>query len=81
MQKIFYQLEIFKPIVQSLQSTKITAYIFDSLLNLKHNIMAKSSGLKNAPSTTGRPSGSGRGNNPPRTTSGKTGSTISKGKR
>lgn len=27
--------------------------------------MGKSSGLKNAPSTTGRPSGGGRGNNPP----------------
>ena len=26
--------------------------------------MAKSSGLKNAPSTTGKPSGGGRGNNP-----------------
>ena len=32
--------------------------------------MAKSSGLKNAPSTTGKPSGSGRGNNPPRTSGG-----------
>lgn len=31
--------------------------------------MAKSSGLKNAPSTTGKPSGSGRGNNPPAKTS------------
>lgn len=29
--------------------------------------MAKSSGLRNAPSTTGRPSGGGRGNNAPRT--------------
>lgn len=29
--------------------------------------MGKSSGLKNAPSTTGRPSGGGRGNNPPST--------------
>lgn len=28
--------------------------------------MAKSSGLENAPSTTGNPSGGGRGNNPPR---------------
>ena len=27
--------------------------------------MGKSSGLKNAPSTTGKPSGKGRGNNPP----------------
>jgi len=27
--------------------------------------MAKSSGLKNAPSTTGKPSGGGRANNPP----------------
>lgn len=33
--------------------------------------MAKSSGLKNAPSTTGNPSGKGRGNNPPKTNSGK----------
>ena len=28
--------------------------------------MTKSSGLKNAPSTTGKPSGGGRGNNPPK---------------
>ena len=28
--------------------------------------MAKSSGLKNAPSTTGNPSGKGRGNKPPK---------------
>ena len=28
-------------------------------------MMAKSSGLKNAPSTTGKPSGGLRGNNPP----------------
>ena len=28
--------------------------------------MAKSSGLKNAPSTTGNPSGTGRVNNPPK---------------
>lgn len=28
--------------------------------------MAKSSGLKNAPSTTGNPSGKGRGNNQPK---------------
>ena len=31
--------------------------------------MAKSSGLKNAPSTTGNPSGKGRGNNPPKSKS------------
>tara|TARA_A100001391_G_C5013358_1_gene263832 strand:+ start:624 stop:767 length:144 start_codon:yes stop_codon:yes gene_type:complete len=31
--------------------------------------MAKSSGLKNAPSTTGNPSGKGRANNPPSKTS------------
>ncbi|WP_262492276.1 hypothetical protein [Nonlabens sp. Hel1_33_55] len=43
--------------------------------------MAKSSGLKNAPSTTGNKSGSGRGNNPPRTSSGKTGYSSSKGKK
>ena len=29
--------------------------------------MSKSSGLKNAPSTTGKPSGGGRANNPPKT--------------
>jgi|TARA_R100000458_G_C8249321_1_gene226599 hypothetical protein len=34
--------------------------------------MAKSSGLKNAPSTTGRPSGKGRNNNPPKSSGGKT---------
>jgi hypothetical protein len=34
------------------------------ILILKFKIMAKSSGLVNAPSTTGRPSGGGRGNNP-----------------
>jgi len=28
------------------------------------NLGRKSSGLKNAPSTTGQPSGKGRGNNP-----------------
>ncbi|MEA3445217.1 MAG: hypothetical protein U9R19_10890 [Bacteroidota bacterium] len=32
--------------------------------------MAKSSGVKNAPSTTGKPSGGGRGNNPARTSGG-----------
>mgnify|MGYP003478820870 CR=1 FL=1 len=32
--------------------------------------MAKSSGLKNAPSTTGKPSGGGRGNNAPSTPTG-----------
>lgn len=32
--------------------------------------MAKSSGLKNAPSTTGKPSGGGRGNNPSSTSTG-----------
>lgn len=32
--------------------------------------MAKSSGLKNAPSTTGKPSGGGRGNNPPKPSTG-----------
>jgi hypothetical protein len=42
--------------------------------------MAKSSGLKNAPSTNTNPSGKGRGNNPPRTSSGKTGNSGSKGK-
>lgn len=31
--------------------------------------MAKSSGLKNAPSTTGKSSGGNRGNNPPKTLS------------
>lgn len=47
----------------------------------------KSSGLKNAPSTTGNPSGKGRGNNPPKTSGGpksggKSGSKVgSKGKR
>jgi hypothetical protein len=30
--------------------------------------MAKSSGLKNAPSTTGKPSGGGRSNNAPKST-------------
>ncbi|CAA0147627.1 hypothetical protein [Tenacibaculum maritimum] len=43
--------------------------------------MAKSSGLKNAPSTTGNPSGKGRGNNPPRTSSGNSGNSGSKGKK
>lgn len=33
----------------------------------KFRKMAKSSGLQNAPSTTGKPSGGGRGNNPPST--------------
>lgn len=33
--------------------------------------MAKSSGLVNAPSTTGNPSGGGRGNNAPGTSKGK----------
>lgn len=37
--------------------------------------MAKSSGLKNAPSTTGKPSGGGRGNKRPKPSKG-----ISKGK-
>lgn len=32
--------------------------------------MAKSSGMKNAPSTTGKPSGSGRSNNAPITSRG-----------
>lgn len=32
--------------------------------------MSKSSRMKNAPSTTGKPSGGGRGNNPPRTMGG-----------
>jgi hypothetical protein len=36
--------------------------------------MAKSSGLKNAPSTTGKPSGGGRGNNPSSTGGSKGGS-------
>ncbi len=43
--------------------------------------MAKSSGLKNAPSTTGRPSGGNRGNNPPRTSLGNSGNSGSKGKK
>ena len=43
--------------------------------------MAKSSGLKNAPSTTGKPSGGNRGNNPSRTGSGNTGNSSSKGKK
>lgn len=33
----------------------------------------KSSGLKNAPSTTGNKSGTGRGNNPPKTSGGSKG--------
>jgi hypothetical protein len=33
--------------------------------------MAKSSGVKNAPSTTGKPSGGGRGNNPQKPKGGK----------
>lgn len=43
--------------------------------------MAKSSGLKNAPSTTGNPSGKGRGNNTPSTSKGTSNnsSNISKG--
>jgi len=41
--------------------------------------MAKSSGLKNAPSTTGRPSGGGRGNNPPSTKGGGGSKGVSKG--
>jgi len=43
--------------------------------------MAKSSGMKNAPSTTGKPSGKGRGNNPPKTLQGgsKNSSSGSKG--
>ncbi len=36
--------------------------------------MSKSSGLKNAPSTTGKPSGNGRSNNPPARTSVNSGS-------
>ncbi len=43
--------------------------------------MAKSSGLKNAPSTTGKPSGGNRGNNPPKSSSGNTGNSGSKGKK
>ncbi|WP_262714254.1 hypothetical protein [Patiriisocius marinus] len=43
--------------------------------------MAKSSGLKNAPSATVNKSGKGRGNNPPRTSSSKTGNSGSKGKK
>ena len=43
--------------------------------------MAKSSGLKNAPSTTGRPSGGNRGNNTPRKSSNNTGNSGSKGKK
>ena len=44
----------------------------------------KSSGLKNAPSTTGNKSGGGRGNNPPKTSGGLKGGSKgggSKGKR
>jgi len=40
--------------------------------------MAISSGLKNAPSTTGKPSGGGRGNNPPSTGGSKGGSNSGK---
>lgn len=43
--------------------------------------MAKSSGLKNAPSTTEKPSGGNRGNNPPKSSPSKTGSYGSKGKK
>ena len=46
------------------------SYQSDGIKNLKskerRKHMAKSSGLKNAPSTTGNPSGKGRGNNPPK---------------
>lgn len=41
--------------------------------------MAKSSGVKNAPSTTGKPSGGERGNNPPRTSGGNSKGGGSKG--
>gem|GEM_PF-1622737 len=40
---------------------------------------SKSSGIKNAPSTTGNKSGKGRGNNPPNTSKG-TSSSKPKGK-
>lgn len=40
--------------------------------------MGKSSGLKNAPSTTGKPSGGGRSNNPSKPSGGTKGG-ISKG--
>lgn len=43
--------------------------------------MAKSSGLKNAPAKTGNPSGKGRGNNPPKPSSGNSGNSGSKGKK
>tara|TARA_R100000935_G_scaffold58139_1_gene94102 strand:- start:3636 stop:3827 length:192 start_codon:yes stop_codon:yes gene_type:complete len=45
---------------------------FNTKLILKKHIMAKSSGLKNAPSTTGRPSGKGRNNNPSKISGGNT---------
>ena len=43
--------------------------------------MAKSSGLKNAPSTTGNPSGKGRSNATPKSSPTKTGNSGSKGKK
>jgi len=43
--------------------------------------MAKSSGLKNAPSTTGKPSGKGRSNATPKSSPSKTGNSGSKGKK
>lgn len=43
--------------------------------------MAKSSGLKNAPSTTVNKSGGGRGNNPPKSSPGKTANSGSKVKK
>ncbi|SCY18895.1 hypothetical protein SAMN05192588_1582 [Nonlabens sp. Hel1_33_55] len=43
--------------------------------------MAKSSGLKNAPSTTGKPSGKGRGNATPKSSPTRSGNSSSKVKK
>lgn len=43
--------------------------------------MAKSNRPANGPSTTGEKSGKGRGNNPPKSNSGKSGNSGSKGKK
>lgn len=43
--------------------------------------MAKSNTPANGPSKTGNASGKGRGNNPPRTSSGNSGNSGSKGKK
>jgi len=42
-----------------------------SMKNLKKMLIIKGEQLKNGPSTTGNPSGGGRGNNPPRGGKGK----------